>query len=303
VSRIGPSGVLALAIAAGVAAPSPASGADDFPMPRRRPGGKVSGGKRAPPAPPGNAGRDGDATHCAACHAAEGWGQVRFNHDRTGFPLRGGHTAVTCGACHPRGFDVPVADSCAGCHRDRHAGEFGTQCEGCHEDRSWRPLFNGEAHRRTAFPLVGKHGLIPCQQCHGNMRDRAFVGAPLACASCHQADYDRTRMTAVDHAAAGFSRDCQSCHSTWQFWPARLVDHDRCMPISSGPHHVIRCLGCHTSLATLTFTPKCTAGDAFMCTGCHAHSSQRSAAEHPPDKVPGYMYADGFCWTCHWPQM
>jgi hypothetical protein len=300
VTRAHRAAVLALFAAVGAAAAS-ASGADDLPMPRRRAPSKLIGVKRAPPVPDSAAAAD--ATHCAACHVAEGWQQVRFNHDRTGFPLRGGHTSVTCGGCHPRGFDVPVADSCAGCHRDRHAGEFGTQCEGCHEDRSWRPLFQADAHRRTAFPLVGKHGLIPCQQCHGNMRDRAFVGAPVACASCHQADYDRTRTSGVDHVAAGFSRDCQTCHSTWRFWPARVVAHEPCFYLLSGAHHGIRCLGCHTSLPTIMFTSMCTSGvGTATCTSCHEHNCAKSDAQHAnidPVLRASYQCTDGSCLTCH----
>ena len=46
----------------------------------------------------------GDVTRCAACHLVEGWDKVRFNHDPTGFPLRGGHMTAACAACHPRDF-------------------------------------------------------------------------------------------------------------------------------------------------------------------------------------------------------
>ena len=291
-------GVALIALAIVAATTTSAAGADDVPTPRRR--AKLSPGKKASPP----ATNEADATKCAACHVADGWQQVKFNHDPTGFPLRGAHTAVTCNACHPRGFDVPVADTCSGCHRDRHAGEFGTQCEGCHEDRSWRPLFQADAHRRTAFPLVGKHGLIPCQQCHGNMRDRTFTGAPVACASCHQADFDRTRMTPIDHGAANFSRDCQSCHSTWRFSPARLIAHEACWPILASRHQAVRCLGCHTSLpAPLTFN--CVAGTAnstFSCTGCHEHSCAKEDARpqhQQADIRPGYQCADQRCWGCH----
>jgi len=292
--------VVAFVAVGAVAAPS--SGGDDFPMQRRRPS-KLIGIKRPKTAPTGVA-ADPDATHCAACHVEQGWQQVQFNHDRTGFPLRGGHTAVTCGACHPSGFDVPVADSCSGCHRDRHAGEFGTQCEGCHEDKSWRPFFQADAHRRTAFPLVGKHGLIPCEQCHGNMRDRAFTSAPIACASCHQADYARTSMLGVDHAANNFSRDCQTCHSTWRFFPVRMAAHDTCFPLA--PHRGIHCLNCHTSLPgpPIVFNPACmpASGTATCTTGCHEHECARSDAEHANiDPVQRAMYKgqDTNCYSCH----
>jgi hypothetical protein len=275
--------LLSLAVAAGAQ--------DDFPMPSRLKGSRKAGGK---PLMRGG----GDVTRCAACHVAGSWGDVRFNHDPTGYPLRGAHTNVLCGSCHPRGFDVPVADTCSGCHRDSHSGEFGTMCEGCHDDKSWRPFFDADAHRRTGFPLVGKHGLIPCQQCHGNMVNRTFLGAPVGCVSCHRADYDGTRnsTTTVDHTAAGFGLDCQSCHSTWRFWPARAEQHGACFRIATGSHHGIRCLGCHTSLTNVSFTGMCATG-TFTCSACHAHTCSRSDAQHV--NVVGYQCADPKCYQCH----
>jgi hypothetical protein len=242
-------------------------------------------------------GKTGEVTRCVACHGVTGWEKVRFNHDPTGFPLRGAHQTVVCGGCHPNGFEVPVADTCAGCHRDRHGGEFGASCEGCHDDKSWRPLFQADAHRRTNFPLTGKHGLIPCQQCHGNMRDKSFGRAAVRCIACHQGDLDRTKVTSIDHAAAGFSPECQTCHGTSRFWPARLDQHAACFRIASGAHHGIRCLGCHTSLpAGASFTGTCATG-TFTCSSCHAHSCPRSDTQHT--NVMGYSCSDPKCYECH----
>jgi len=294
--------VLALAIAAALlgSARGGEPEADGLPAPtvpkvptmrRRAPLPKAASPARAPSA-------TAEATHCAACHDVVGWDKVRFNHDPTGFPLRGAHTNVTCGACHARGFDVPVADSCAGCHRDRHGGELGMHCEGCHDDRSWRPFFQADAHRMSNFPLVGRHALIPCQECHGNMRDRTFSGAPVGCVSCHQADFERTALTSIDHKAAGFGVDCQSCHQTWRFWPARLQGHDACFGISRGAHQGIRCLGCHSSLAAATFSGTCTTG-TFGCVGCHSHACARSDKQH--QTVMGYQCQDAKCYECHQP--
>jgi len=241
--------------------------------------------------------RPGDeATRCAACHVVGGWSEVRFNHDPTGFPLRGEHVSVACGACHPQGFEVPVPDSCSGCHRDRHAGEFGVTCEGCHDDRSWRPFFDADAHRRTNFPLVGKHGLIPCQQCHGDMRDRTFGRAPVRCVQCHRADYDATKVNSIDHAAAGFSLACQSCHNTLRFWPARLPQHDACFRLTSGPHHGVRCLGCHSAVPAPVFDGLCASGTS-TCASCHAHACPKSDAQHV--NVMGYQCSDQKCYECH----
>ena len=253
---------------------------------RSRTGGLFAGKRRT----------DSTVTQCAACHQVEGWQKVRFNHDPTGFPLRGAHTDVTCGACHPKGFDVPVADVCSGCHRDRHAGEFGLQCEGCHDDQSWRPLFQADAHRRSNFPLVGKHALIPCQECHGNMRDRSFERAPVGCISCHAADFQQTRLTSIDHVAAGFSQECQTCHDTWRFAPARFSGHDTCFRIASGPHHGIRCLNCHRSLTGVSLSGACMTG-TFFCSGCHEHECAKSDQQHTD--VMGYECTDAKCYQCH----
>ena len=236
------------------------------------------------------------ATRCGACHRVEGWEKVRFNHDPTGFPLRGAHTAVVCAQCHGKRFDTPVADTCGGCHRDRHGGEFGLHCEGCHDENSWRPLFQADAHRRTNFPLVGKHALIPCQECHGNLRDRSFARAASRCDACHEPDFLRTSATSVDHLVAGYSRECQICHNTFRFFPVSVAAHDSCWRISRGSHHGIRCLGCHTSLTSAVFTGSCTTG-TFTCSECHSHACARSEVQHK--NVMGYECANGKCYECH----
>ncbi len=64
--------------------------------------------------------------HCAACHSPAGWrlsagaGASGFDHDRTGFPLRGRHAASACSQCHT-GAGAP-ATTCERCHRDPHEG-------------------------------------------------------------------------------------------------------------------------------------------------------------------------------------
>jgi hypothetical protein len=238
-------------------------------------------------------------TRCGACHMVEGWEKVRFNHDPTGFPLRGAHTDVTCNGCHSQGFDKAVANTCSGCHRDRHASEFGLHCEGCHDEKSWRPLFNADAHRSTNFPLVGRHALIPCNECHGNMRDRVFAQAAVRCDACHEADYMRTMalMGSVDHPSNNFSRDCQTCHNTFRFFPVTVRQHDICVPISRDSHHRFHCMTCHTSLPSVVFTGSCGTG-TFHCTDCHSHDCTRMNLRH--QGIGGYTCADARCDQCHY---
>src|SRR5262245_47192494 len=47
-----------------------------------------------------------DDLDCSACHTPSGWklssvaGESGFDHDRTGFPLRGAHARKACTGCH-----------------------------------------------------------------------------------------------------------------------------------------------------------------------------------------------------------
>lgn len=235
-------------------------------------------------------------TRCEACHSTASWTDVRFAHEKTGFPLKDAHRAVDCKACHPVDFKLKVARECSGCHRDGHGGDLGARCEGCHDEATWRSRFGADAHRRSAFPLVGRHAFLPCEECHGEARDRAFSRPTVPCLSCHQRDYDRTRTTALDHARLGFSTDCRQCHGAWTFSRVRFPQHDACFQISGGPHAGVACLGCHSALSTFTAPGTCDTRTA-ACSSCHEHLCAKSDAQHT--KVPGYQCRDRKCFECH----
>jgi hypothetical protein len=232
----------------------------------------------------------GQGTSCDRCHTVDGWREVGFAHQRTGFPLRGAHARTSCKSCHPISFTRALGRDCSSCHRDVHAGRLGARCAGCHDESGWATKFDADAHRRGNFPLVGKHAFIPCQECHGERRDRGFTRSTAACISCHQRDYDRTATSAVDHRAAGFSTNCQQCHDPWRFRGASFGQHEACFRIASGPHAGISCLKCHTSLSGFALTGACSTGTA-SCTRCH------SCGGHP--SVAGFACADRKCYECH----
>jgi hypothetical protein len=243
----------------------------------------------------------GGETRCAACHTAEGWKKVAFAHDRTGFPLAGRHREVTCAACHARSdFSVPVARACAACHRDVHAQRLGQRCERCHEPVSWKQAsFDAQAHLRTGFPLVGRHAAIPCEECHGDRRDRSFARPVVQCIGCHQKDFDRTQAAGsnlLDHVAAGFGTDCRSCHGAWRFRPGRFAAHDQCFAINAGPHAGIECRRCHdVSIPTVVAGQPlaCVATPPADCLACHGNVDARHAS------VPGYQRSNPRCYECH----
>jgi len=233
-------------------------------------------------------------TRCEKCHTTEAWDDVSFAHERTGFPLRGRHARAGCKGCHPASFQAPVPRSCEACHRDVHAGQLGARCQGCHEETSWRSRFDADAHRRSNFPLTGRHAFLPCEECHGDRRDRGFARATKTCLDCHDADYQRTRGSALDHVAAGFPADCRNCHRPWRWSGAFFATHERCFPIASGAHAGIRCLNCHTSLQGIASPGTCSTLTA-ACTRCHTSAS--TTPRH--GGVPGYQWTDRKCYECH----
>jgi hypothetical protein len=65
------------------------------------------------------------ASDCASCHNTIKWQPSLFDHDKTAFPLKGGHENVACSACHtlkkfvngaPVLFYKPTPTACDACH-------------------------------------------------------------------------------------------------------------------------------------------------------------------------------------------
>ncbi len=234
-------------------------------------------------------------TGCASCHSVESWMRISFDHDQTGFPLRGRHAFATCTSCHGSlDFSNAVPTNCAACHVDVHTGEFGSRCASCHDEESWRSHFDADAHRRTNFPLTGRHAAIPCEECHLNQRDRNFTRATVDCYTCHQADYTRAATISIDHVAAGFPTTCRDCHNAFTFQSGRFPAHDACFQLAPGPHAGIPCLGCHTSLTGQLPTGACLTNTA-SCTRCHFCPIMQQRHVN----VIGYQCKDRKCYECH----
>lgn len=237
-----------------------------------------------PPSPPS----------CAPCHDLNSWRSRRFAHERTGFALEGKHAVVACRACHRESYERRISAACASCHADVHVGQLGARCESCHEPHDWTAKDPQLAHRRTNFPLTGRHALIPCQECHADRRDFGYARSTPACAACHESDYDRAGARSVDHVRSGFSRDCRSCHSPSDFAPAVYPAHEACFQLQAAPHAGIACSGCHARVTGLVATGACFTGNA-TCTRCHGCA--RVAGVHT--SVAGYQCRDRKCYECH----
>ena len=180
----------------------------------------------------GNLGQD-----CAACHDAASWLATTFDHDRTRFALRDKHREVKCAACHPANRYKNAPMQCVSCHApdDMHRGSRGTSCADCHTTAGWKTSKFDHA-REAGFALEGAHALAACTSCHrsGKFDDKL----PRDCYSCHKAD---------DAHAGRLGTQCEQCHASQQWKPARF-DHKRDTKYAlEGAHQNLDCHVCHTA--------------------------------------------------------
>jgi hypothetical protein len=84
---------------------------------------------------------------CGECHRADRWTLVRFDHDRTIFPLRGRHFTTPCRDCHTNDLWTGLRAECVSCHRgDRQTADanlafhrtVGIECGDCHKPFGWK---------------------------------------------------------------------------------------------------------------------------------------------------------------------
>jgi len=225
---------------------------------------------------------------CALCHVPERWDRLkedfRFDHSKaTGFELVGAHASAACLRCHnDRG---PVREflerGCAGCHVDPHQSTLGPDCKHCHRQDDWAPIGMVAKHAATRFPLVGAHLGTACDACHPQARWGVFVGAPVECHVCHQAD--AARATNPDHTANGWTRGCERCHSP-SSWGSGNFNHGF-FPLT-GAHASADCAECHPG-GRFRGTPR-------DCFACHQADYQRAL---DPNHVQNNFSTQ--CQICH----
>ena len=231
---------------------------------------------------------------CASCHTERSWSPegVTVMHLEVGFPLYGAHASTSCDQCHPnaRSQDFRGAPTtCVECHlddRQRATSPDHTtlvDCERCHKVFEWKDA----VFPHDSFPLTGGHMNVACAQCHvGNV----FQGTPRDCAACHQDDFAAT--TDPNHAAAGFSMQCESCHTiaawkpstfahtSWPLTGAHLATAcDRCHQNGVFVGTPRNCVDCHQPDYAATSNPNHTAlGIPTTCEQCHATTGWRPAS-------------------------
>jgi hypothetical protein len=198
---------------------------------------------------------------CSYCHQSTDWrvipSKTEFNHNETSFPLTGQHNSVDCRSCHGELKFVGTLQNCSSCHKDIHMNTLGLDCARCHTPQSWVVNDVTNLHQMTRFPLTGVHLQADCQDCHSGFTNLIFEVQGVRCFDCHNQDYLNT--TNPNHVTAGFSTECQDCHSLkGNEWSSENFNHDF-FPLTGA--HSIGCFSCHTQGV---FT-----GLSSECVQCH----------------------------------
>lgn len=246
-------------------------------------------------------------------------GRDRFDHQKAGWPLKGGHAKVRCDDCHQRRLIVDAAilrmlqkqprrttllgtsTKCNACHFDEHRGQLGQECQKCHNEVAWKPVpaFN---HQKTDYPLLGKHKDVPCAKCHPANNDDHFEATAFpkpraaaflqmkpvefkSCESCHDDPHKGT-----------LGANCAGCHSEagWKIIKAEKGQdtsfHDRTKFPLRGGHIGVNCKSCH---GPFPGQPARFKGLAFAaCTDCHEDGHMGQLRPTPPAKLVA-------CEGCH----
>lgn len=225
---------------------------------------------------------------CDRCHNDNSWlvNNIKQLHQASSFPLSGVHATVECNECHISSSDLrfdKMGNDCFSCHRDdfqatvnpNHAAAgFSINCTECHNQNATN--WSGPIYDHSFFPLTNAHKL-DCKSCHAS---GVYKGLPSTCESCHLTDYNTT--TNPNHQQAGYSKDCQTCHTT-STWTGAAVDHSF-FPLTNG--HQLSCTECHTNG---TYQ-----GLQNDCNSCH--NKDYAATTNPNHTQAGYTTD---CKTCH----
>jgi len=250
-----------------------------------------------------------------------------FNHNKTGFELKGVHARKDCNSCHKVDFIkdtrlktkpstfMGLNQACLNCHEDFHKGSMSRKCNTCHTFESFKKgtVFN---HNSTRFPLLGKHKTVNCDKCHitemiNGKPVQKFRGLEFSnCTACHKDIHENK-----------FGQNCRKCHNEESF---RIVkgmktfDHDKTDFKLIGKHAFLACKSCHkTSLTAPVKHDHCTSchtdyhkgdfaknGISPDCNQCHSNNgftpSQYTVENHNLTKFPleGAHLATS-CKACH----
>lgn len=214
---------------------------------------------------------------CRKCHNENSFNSVEglsdFNHEPTGFPLRGMHRAVQCNKCHTSGNYTKNLQyqRCTDCHSDYHENQFAENgispdCSECHTVNGFfHTSFGIEEHNRRNFALDGAHLATPCLSCHKkNPQEKwDFDNMGNQCVDCHKnihENYMNTKYLA--------DKGCENCHSV-SIWNEIRFDHSQTDFQLQGKHTGVSCRECHFIPSPENRLKQQFTWASQSCTNCH----------------------------------
>jgi len=159
-------------------------------------------------------------TTCENCHTTTRWLGAAFDHNRTRFPLTGGHMQLLCASCHGDNVFTGKSMECFSCHINAYntvqdpnhlANGFAITCQNCHGTAAWRPWITD--HDGSYFRIYSGAHLNTwgaCSNCH----HASAAYSDFTCVSCHQHSQSLTDpLHATVPGYVYLSILCYSCHS------------------------------------------------------------------------------------------
>lgn len=214
--------------------------------------------------------------NCSDCHSENGFRPSLFTldkHNKSRFQLTGGHLATPCESCHYqqniwhfKGIGV----DCISCHKNIHEKELkakflpNNDCRECHQTESWSTIeFD---HKKTEFPLLGKHSSISCGSCHRQNNGEAiaivFSSIKKKCEACHKdVHYSQFNEDGIS--------DCSRCHA-FDNWKPEKFDHNKTKFSLEGAHQKVECARCHPKVELNGNTFIKFNLEDFKCATCHS---------------------------------
>ena len=222
---------------------------------------------------------------CSNCHTNDNWkvnkNSMLFNHASTGFALTGQHKLNDCRDCHKSLAFSTASKECISCHKDIHKNSVSVECSKCHSTDNWVVKNINLLHQGSRFPLLGQHAAADCNRCHAAYSSLDFQPLGINCVDCHLKNYMEAKMP--NHAASGFSKECQSCHSvSSSAWSSGTIGSHDFFPLTDG-HKRDNCFDCHKNANFKGLNKEC-----LTC-----HQKDYSASNHSLQKLSSN------CESCH----
>ncbi len=195
-----------------------------------------------------------------------------FNHDTTGFIIRGAHLRERCESCHVQAIFRGTPGDCATCHRPGGLSpgkppshiQTSSKCDSCHNQFVWSP--SSFRHQPDQGVMQGE-----CLKCHNGF---SAPGKPLV------------------HPVT--SASCDSCHKV----PTGALSSSSWLPVMTYNHAGVvtgTCATCHNG-AKATGKPTTHIPTSASCDVCHSTVNWALASPHFIDNPPPTA---GVCSSCH----